>query len=303
MFSRFTLYFDEVVRAGSIRRASEKLNISPSAIDRHILLMEESLGVQLFERLPQGLRLTAAGEVLIVYVRRWRRELRYAQSEIDDLRGLRRGEVTIAIVEGVSDFLARALVEFKVLYPHIDHSIQVAGARDVVDLVLAGRAELGLTVNAPEFQTLRLECTLVYQLGAIVPIGHALADRSEVSFMECADQGLILPDESISLRAVIDAVWARTIGGQVRAAITTSSVCLIKACVRQGGGIGMLTRFDVEEEIKAGQLVYIPLAESVVPLSAFSLISARGRVLSVPASLFVQQVAQLMGQTSAPGVG
>ena len=63
MFSRFTVYFDEVVRAGSIRRASERLNISPSAIDRHILLMEENLGVQLFERMPQGLRLTAAGEV------------------------------------------------------------------------------------------------------------------------------------------------------------------------------------------------------------------------------------------------
>ena len=73
MFSRFTLYFDAVVRAGSIRRASERLHISPSAIDRHILLMEENLGVQLFERLPQGLRLTAAGEVLVTHVQRWRR--------------------------------------------------------------------------------------------------------------------------------------------------------------------------------------------------------------------------------------
>jgi molybdenum-dependent DNA-binding transcriptional regulator ModE len=54
MFSRFTLYFDEVARSGSLRRAAERLNISPSAIDRHILLMEENMGVALFERLPRG---------------------------------------------------------------------------------------------------------------------------------------------------------------------------------------------------------------------------------------------------------
>src|ERR1700736_2389627 len=129
MFSRFTLYFDAVVRAGSIRRASEHLHISPSAIDRHILRMKDPLGVQLFERLPQGVRLTAAGEVLITHIRCWRRDLRQARAQIDDIRGLRRGEVTIALVEGVADFLAIALVEFRKQYPGIDHSVQVAGAQ------------------------------------------------------------------------------------------------------------------------------------------------------------------------------
>ena len=53
-FSRFTRYFDEVARQSSIRKASEKLNVSASAIDRQILRVEEDLGVALFERLPTG---------------------------------------------------------------------------------------------------------------------------------------------------------------------------------------------------------------------------------------------------------
>jgi DNA-binding transcriptional LysR family regulator len=303
MFSRFTIYFDEVVRSGSIRRASERLNISPSAIDRHILLMEENLGVQLFERLPQGLRLTAAGEVLIGHVRRWRRELGHARAQIDDLRGLRRGEVTIAIVEGASQFLARALVGFRKEYPGIDHGIQVAGAQAVVDLIGEGKAELGLTFNPPNAPTLRLERTLIYQLGAVMPPDHPLAGRPEVGFAECADHGLVLADDSISLRQVLDKLWARTIGGRVRSATTANSIGLLKSLVRTGAGVGMLTQLDVDEELKTGELVYVPLAETNVPLSVLSLITAGGRTLSVPASLLVQHIAEIMREADDSAAG
>ncbi|HZV08987.1 MAG TPA: LysR family transcriptional regulator, partial [Novosphingobium sp.] len=167
MFSRFALYFDEVVRAGSIRRASERLRISPSAIDRHMLLMEEELGVRLFERMPQGLRLTAAGEVLITYIRRWRREWGHAVAQIDDLLGLRRGEVTVAMAEGAADFVARAIAPFRDQYPGIDLNFVTAGASVVGEKVLEGQAEIGLTFNAPEGQAFRVERTMVYQLGAV----------------------------------------------------------------------------------------------------------------------------------------
>jgi len=265
--------------------------------------MEQKLGIQLFERLPQGLRLTAAGEVLIAQVRRWRRELRHARAQIDDLRGLRRGEVTIALVEGVSEFLARALVDFRKQYPGIDHSIQIAGAQGVVDLILSGQAEIGLTFNPPNVQTVRLERTIVYQLGAVVAPGHPLADRAEVSFPECADYGLVIPDDSISLRAVLDTIWSRTIGGHVRGAITANGIGLLKALVRKGAGVGMLTPIDVAGELEAGELVFVPLSELNVPLSVLSLITAGGRTLSTPASLLVQHVAQTMRDTGGGGIG
>ncbi len=70
-FSRFTRYFIEVARQGSIRKASDVLHVSASAIDRQILRAEEELGAQLFERLPGRLRLTAAGELLLVDVKQW----------------------------------------------------------------------------------------------------------------------------------------------------------------------------------------------------------------------------------------
>ncbi len=63
-FSRFLLYFTEVARQGSLRKASEVLHVSASSIDRQILRVEEQLDMPLFERHPSGLRMTAAGEIL-----------------------------------------------------------------------------------------------------------------------------------------------------------------------------------------------------------------------------------------------
>ncbi len=58
-FSRFLLYFTEVARQGSFRKASEALHVSASSIDRQILRVEQELAMPLFERHPTGLRLTA----------------------------------------------------------------------------------------------------------------------------------------------------------------------------------------------------------------------------------------------------
>ena len=63
-FSRLSEYFMAVARTGSLRKAAEQLFISVSAVHRQIVLAEEELGVALFERLPQGLKLTLAGELL-----------------------------------------------------------------------------------------------------------------------------------------------------------------------------------------------------------------------------------------------
>ena len=73
-FSRFSEYFMVVARTGSLRKAAEQLFISVSAVHRQIVLAEEELGVALFERLPQGLKLTLAGELLYADLLKWQKE-------------------------------------------------------------------------------------------------------------------------------------------------------------------------------------------------------------------------------------
>jgi DNA-binding transcriptional LysR family regulator len=92
-FSRFARYFIEVSRQGSLRKAAEALHVSASSIDRQILRAEEELETRLFERLPTGLKLTSAGELLLDDMRRWRKDYGRTLQRIDDLKGLKRGHV------------------------------------------------------------------------------------------------------------------------------------------------------------------------------------------------------------------
>ncbi|WP_426239485.1 LysR family transcriptional regulator [Pararhizobium sp. DWP1-1-3] len=92
LHSRVLRYIDEVARCGSIRAAGERLNVAPSAINKHILQLEEAIGEPLFERLPRGLRLTPAGEILVAHVRRTIKEFSQVEADIRDMKTLQSGD-------------------------------------------------------------------------------------------------------------------------------------------------------------------------------------------------------------------
>src|SRR5271156_3411109 len=83
---RILTYVDAVARYGSIRKAAEALNIASSGLNRRVLDLEQELGCDLFERLPRGVRPTAAGELFIDYIRRAISDLETVTSRIEQLR-------------------------------------------------------------------------------------------------------------------------------------------------------------------------------------------------------------------------
>lgn len=272
MLSRFAFYFDEVARRGSIRQASERLHIASSAIDRQILQMEERLGAKLFDRSPQGLTLTPAGELTADAVRRWRRDLVQLEARINALKTAEDEEVRIAVVEGGLEFLSRRLRTFLQDRPRLRHRIEVASAQAVVDLVLSGRSDLGLTINPSEAAGLRVDPLRSYRLGLAIAPGHPLAIRASVRMSECAAHPLIVPDDSVSLREIIDLAWMR-IGGLPRTVSVANSISSIKLLAKAGVGVGLLTALDIEAEIRAGELVFVPLADEFILPSIFAIVS------------------------------
>src|SRR5262245_28837188 len=115
---RVLRYVDEVARVGSIRKAADQLNVTASAVNRRIMDLEEELDTPLFERRPRGVRLTAAGEVFVSYLREQNSDLERMKSQIEDLKGMRRGTVRVACSQAVAlDFLPRQIAEFRKRHP------------------------------------------------------------------------------------------------------------------------------------------------------------------------------------------
>lgn len=80
-------YLEAIMRAGSIRKAADDMNITASALNRRVQRLEEEFGYEIFERLPRGVRLNPAGEMLIQHFRTQQSDLRRVQSQVADLRG------------------------------------------------------------------------------------------------------------------------------------------------------------------------------------------------------------------------
>jgi DNA-binding transcriptional LysR family regulator len=293
MLSRFSLYFDEVARCGSIRQASDRLRIASSAVNRQIMQMEAQLGVKLFERTSQGLNLTAAGEIVLKFVRRWRHEAAALKAGIDDLVELRQGEVSMAVVEGSLEFLGRRLYKFSERYPGINYNILVAGSPGVVDLLLKGKADIGLAFPGSS-SAIRVECSLLGRFGVLALPSHPVAGLREISVSECNHYPLVIPGESLALRSLIDDLWRKDTGAEPRAVTVGNTVGTIKQLVLAGIGVAILSENDVRLEIDAGLLVFVPLTGSLIPPSNISAISVAGRALSPAASRLLQHLAEGM---------
>src|SRR5271155_4965491 len=147
---RILNYVDEVARCGSIRRAAERLNVTASAVNRRIADLEDELGTMLFDRRPRGVRLTAAGEVFVHYLRGQNDDVERMKSQIEDLKGLRRGTVRIACSQALAlDFLPRQIAEFRKSYPLVSFDLKVADREAAMAALAAYEVELAMVFRPP----------------------------------------------------------------------------------------------------------------------------------------------------------
>ena len=110
LHARLLRYLDEGAKCQSMRLAGQRLNVAGSAINRQILALEKELGTNLFERQTHKVVLTAAGELLIDHVRQTLRAMDRCVGQIESLKGLQWGEVSLGIASGIAGTLAPEII-------------------------------------------------------------------------------------------------------------------------------------------------------------------------------------------------
>lgn len=277
-------YFLAVAKAGSIRLASEELFVAPSAVSRQMTALEEDLGTPLFERSAKGVRLTAAGEVFASTARSIFRKMERARSEIDDLRGLKRGHVAIYAVEGVvAEFLFPLLAAFNRKYPNISFEIQVTGTDDVLRALEEDRGDIGLAFNPeanPEILSIKQNA---HPVVAVALPDHPVAQAGSLPLSALAGHVMGLPDRTFGVRRVLDEAMLRE-HLENRPFLQVNSIEMAKAFVRAGMGLTVLPEFAVHVEKERGEFAAVPLHDKRGSLSAtLVLCTHRNRHLSAAA--------------------
>src|SRR5580658_2657966 len=125
--------FHGIAKAGSVNAAARLLHTSQPAVSRELRTLEERLGVPLFDRLPRGMRLTEAGQVLLTYAERifgLELEAERALRELADLEG---GELAIGASNTLGTYLLPAfLAAFHTRYPKVSLDLEIGNTQQII---------------------------------------------------------------------------------------------------------------------------------------------------------------------------
>lgn len=258
--------FDTIRRCGSIREAARRLHISSSALNRQLLQWEAEIGSPLFERLPQGLRLTPVGEVVAGHVTRTLHDVERMEGELAALQGLQRGTLDVVSVAALTPaLLPQVLLTMAQRYPSIEIRVKVATSQEAAERVAAGDADVGLAFLQRKWPSLRQLAVGAFALGAVVPASHPLALEAVVRFADCARYPLVLPSQELSFHADIARLLAGSKPG-IAMRLETASLDLMKGLAARGLGVAFLNRFGIERELAQRELVHLPLRPQIVSL-------------------------------------
>jgi DNA-binding transcriptional LysR family regulator len=284
-------YIDAVARHGSIRKAAEAMHVASSAMNRRILDLEDEIGFPLFERLPRGVRATAAGELFLVYVRRSLKELRQLEAQIDGLRGLARGHVRIAVAESVTTrLLPDAIADYQGRHPGIAFAVTVDGPERLLALLLQDAVDLIFTHWPIRDRGIEVLASAAQPLCALVAADHPLAARKSVRLHDCLAYPIAMPDETLAARAFLDAAL-HLASITLEPALVSNSVETTKTFARTRHGVCF--SFHIGHEADVSGMVAIPLSHPALADTRLELAGRRGRVLPVAAASFAEEVCAL----------
>ena len=290
-------YIDVVAKEKSIRKASEKLNITSTALNRRILALEEEVGTPLFERLPSGVRLNTAGELFIQHIRSQMTDLSRVLSQISDLSGVRRGHVIVSGgPEILSSFLPGQIAKYRQDFQAVQFDVLRQTPEQSLTALMNFETDMAFIFDSVLPSDLDIVASVSQPLFALVHKGHPLAEQQILKLQDCLAWPIISPLSEGGLKTMLEVGTLRT-AANLQTVIKTDEPNFISDYIRNENAIGFAIPLSFEEstQIVSG-LKSIAIDERDVPPGIVHLVQRKGRVLSVAAAKFIDQIVQALNK-------
>ena len=279
-------YFQLVARLGSIRQAALVLSVAPSSISRVIKQLEEEIGTPLFERVRQRLKLTSAGELMLYHARVSTAELNRASEKINELHGLRRGRVSVSVVESAArGLMPKILSEFWAVHPDINVDIKVVGSQQASETLAEGDCDLAVAFDVQVPRHVRRIAMVSLPLGVLASPGSRFASKKHIKLFELSGERVILSDQSLMLGISVEEAFNRSLIELTRRS-RTNSIGLMVDLANMNLGVVLQTRVGIEREIAAGTLVFVPLRDPKIAPRRLMLLARSEKEMPDAASAF-----------------
>jgi DNA-binding transcriptional LysR family regulator len=247
--------FKTVADLKSFSLAAHQLHLSQPSVSYQVKELEEALGLPLLDRLGKRVHLTEAGSVLYSYARRTLDVLDEAGLALEEMRGIKRGNLRVGASTTVGVYLLpAALGAFKKLHPGLVISLEIGTRTRVQEQVLNNELDLAVVGPALKDPDLAILPFLSDELVVVAPARHSLAGRRGLALKDLEDQPFVMREPASGSRWSLEKV-ARKAGAKLNVAMELGSNGAIKHAVESGLGLAVLSRYACALELSSGRLV------------------------------------------------
>ena len=280
---------EAVVRAGSIRKAAEDTNLTASALNRRIQTFEQEFGWPIFERLPRGMRLNPAGELLMQHIQSQRTDLARIQSQVADLSGVRRGHVSIACSQALLPyFLPEQIAIYRAAHPGVTFSVNVRDRSQAERDLASFSSDLALVFEPVHMVEFEVIYALAQPVHAVFRRDSPLSDRSNLRLRDCLERPLILPARAYGVRHLLEQAATQR-GHALSTTVESESFEFIRHYVLHEDAVGF--QIPIGLKLDPGDTIaHRALSVRDVTPGQLLLGQMKGRALPVASAKFAQQL-------------
>lgn len=289
--------FRAVAEQGSITGAAAALRISQPAVSRQLAEFESALGARLVDRLPRGIRVTAAGEVLAERARRIFAEEEAAERDIGELLGLLQGQLAVGASTTIGGYLVpQVFGDFADLHPGVGLHLEIGNTRVIQADVLRGGIDLGLTEGFADAEALDVQVFTHDEMVLIAApdtTAGPLAGSGSIQANDLPALPFISREGGSGTRDVIEAAF-RERKIEVRPIMSLGSTEAIKNAVARGLGVALVSRLAVALECELGRLREVEITDLTIR-RALHCLTLRGKQPSPAATQFLELLHERYG--------
>ena len=277
--------FQVVAKHCSFVRAAEELHFSQPAVSAQIRLLEQSLGVKLFDQIGRKTHLTQAGEELYLYSQKIFSVIDETLEVMDALRTPHYGRLSVGADTTVGSYVIPGFLgKFRQIYPQVEISLQVLNRASLVEAILNNRVEMAVMGAVPEDAPVEFEPFAFNPLVLVAAPTHRLAGLKNVPIEELGREHFLLREPGSGTRtALVKALDEAGVPLQVSMQVGNNSA--IKQGVAAGLGIALISHVAIDMELETNRLVILDV-EGFPIIRQWRLVHVKDKYLSATARAF-----------------
>ncbi len=278
--------FEAIARSGSFTRAAEELFLTQPTVSQQIKQLTKAVGLPLFEQVGKRLYLTDAGQEVLKVCRDISERLSQMEMTLADLKGLKQGNLRLAVITTAKYFVPRLLGPFRHRYPGINISLQVTNRQQVLERLSKNLDDLYILGQPPSNLDISLRPVLENPLVVIAPHNHPLAQEKNIPLQRLAEEPFIMREPGSGTRMAVERFFEEN-RVTINVEMEIGSNEAIKQAIVGGLGLSVLSRHALALEGTKGPLTILDV-EGFPIQRHWYIVYPASKQLSVVARTFLQ---------------